>query len=217
MLNAPSFKPWPNKSTQLNANLQNQSLRGSFASHYANSGAFLINYSASGIARDTRRKRAPECPRGVQRTKKKKKWMNERKTKAKAENIFIKAYFCAHFILGNLWLMKAQLVHRSAGPYNGLAFYCKTVRNLRINHTVSTQRCRLSETQSKFNTSTTLILAVHITCPWFCFYLVFLETVSGQCYCSRTILGYGSMCLTPFIHSFFHSKHNYTYPGESFL
>ena len=87
---APNFKPWPNKSTQVNANLQNHNLRGSFASHYANSGALLINYSTAGIARDTRKKRAPECPRGFQREKRKRK---ERKTKTTAGNIFIKTYF----------------------------------------------------------------------------------------------------------------------------
>ena len=42
-----------------------------FTSHYTNSGALLTNYSSSGIARNIRQKRAPECPRGVQRGKKK--------------------------------------------------------------------------------------------------------------------------------------------------
>ena len=44
-----------------------------FASHYTNSWALLTNYSTSGIARNTHQKRAPECPRGVQRKNKKKK------------------------------------------------------------------------------------------------------------------------------------------------
>ena len=41
------------------------------ASHYSNSGSLLTNYSTSGIAHNTRQKRAPEeCPREVQRKKK---------------------------------------------------------------------------------------------------------------------------------------------------
>ena len=43
-------------------------------SHYTNSGALLTNYSTSGdsgIARNSRQKRAPECPRGIQSEKKK--------------------------------------------------------------------------------------------------------------------------------------------------
>ena len=106
-MHAPNFKTWPCKSTQVNANWQNQNLRGSFASYYTNSGALIINYSTSGIVRDTHKKRAPESPRGVQRGEKRRKErmneMNEPLQKVRlAANIFIKAYFSAHFILGNL-------------------------------------------------------------------------------------------------------------------